>query len=177
MPCHERFDARSDLQPVAGAVEDAIMPDPRLKMVLLLPSRQVRRKIERCNRLATSGDVVLLPLDGHESTAVDRLQVHRSAPVPHQPSGQQMVDEHCLQRLEVIFGRQVHDGQILIIELAVLFRRVTVAFDEVIEHLPMGRDMAIRVHRHESAELHEAWIDHAAPDPETDLVQDGCSGA
>jgi hypothetical protein len=62
MSCHERFDARGNLLPEAGAVEDAIMPDTSLKMVLLLRIRQIGREVERRNRLAASGDIVLLPL-------------------------------------------------------------------------------------------------------------------
>jgi hypothetical protein len=62
IPVHECLDARGDLLLEAGAVEDAVMPDTSLKMVLLLRIRQIGREVERRNRLAASGDIVLLPL-------------------------------------------------------------------------------------------------------------------
>ena len=75
---------------------------------------------------------------------------------------QQMAHEHRLDRLHVVLGGQVHHREIFVVELAVLLGRVAVAGDEMVEHLEMGVDVAIEVHRHEAGELQIAGIDLAA---------------
>src|SRR5208337_2434302 len=51
---------------------------------------------------------------------------------------------------------------IFVVEVAVLLRRVAVALDQVVEHLEMGVDMAVEIHRHEARELKETRIDQPA---------------
>ena len=80
----------------------------------------------------------------------------------HFALGQQMAHEHGLDRLHVIFGGEVHDGEIFVIEFAVLLRRIAVALDEMIEHVEMRVDMAVDVHRHEARQLEIAGIDLAS---------------
>jgi hypothetical protein len=69
-----------------------------------------------------------------------------------------MVDEHLLHRLQVELRRQVHNGEVLVVEVAVLLGRVAVAAHEMLEHLPMRRHVAVEVHGHEAGELQEAGI-------------------
>ena len=72
-----------------------------------------------------------------------------------------MADEHRLDGLQIELGRQVHDGEILVVELAVLLGRIAVAVDEMAEQAAMRLDVAIEVHGHEAGELQEARIDVA----------------
>jgi hypothetical protein len=72
-----------------------------------------------------------------------------------------MILEHGLQCLEIEFGGQVHHGEILVIEGTVLVRRIAIALDEVVEHLPMGREMPVPIHGQEAAQLQESRIDPA----------------
>ena len=43
-----------------------------------------------------------------------------------------MADEHGLDRLQIVLGRQIHDGEILVVEFAVLLRGIAVALDQVL---------------------------------------------
>jgi hypothetical protein len=90
---HEHLDARGDLPTEAGAVEDSVMPDNRLKIGFLLRYWKIRREIERGKGLAAPGDVVLLPLDGHQSAMAYLPQIDGSASVLHETSRKQMADE------------------------------------------------------------------------------------
>ena len=66
-----------------------------------------------------------------------------------------MLYEHRVDGLQVELGCEIHDRKIFIVEIAMLFRRVTVSFDKVGEQIHMGVDMAIDIHRHEAGELQE----------------------
>ena len=74
---------------------------------------------------------------------------------------QGVLHEHGLDGLEVELGREVHHGEIFVVEVAVLLGVVAVALDEVLEHLAMRLEVAVDVHRHEAGELQEAGIDVA----------------
>ena len=71
--------------------------------------------------------------------AADRLEIDRLAAMHHLALGQGVLHEHGLDGLEVELGRQVHDGEIFVVELAVLLGGVAVALDEVLEHVAMRR--------------------------------------
>ena len=139
MPCHERFDARSDLQTVAGAVEDAIVTDPRLKMVLLLA--QATGSASRSSAATVWPRPVMSSFSPSMAMRAQRWIAFRSTGRPRCriiALGSRWSMNTVSTRLEVILGRQVHDGQILVIELPVLFRRVAIALNQMFEHLPMG---------------------------------------
>ncbi|MCY1233351.1 hypothetical protein D9M72_458910 [compost metagenome] len=72
-----------------------------------------------------------------------------------------MLHEDHLHGLQVEFGRQVHDGQILVIEVPVLLGGVTIVLHQMREELFVGDQVPVEVHRHEARELQEARIDHA----------------
>ena len=61
------------------------------------------------------------------STGRPRCIIARSA---------EMLHEHRLDRLQVELGGQIHDRQIFVVELAVLFGGVAVAVDEVHDRIP-----------------------------------------
>ena len=74
---------------------------------------------------------------------------------------QRVANEHGLDGLQIELGGQVHDGEILVVEFAVLLRGIAVAVDEVAEQLAVRIDVAVEVHADEAVELQEARIDVA----------------
>ncbi len=74
---------------------------------------------------------------------------------------QRVADEHGVDRLQIILRGQVHDGEILVIELAVLLRRVAVALHQMEEQVAVRVDVAVEIHADEAVELQEARIDVA----------------
>ena len=79
----------------------------------------------------------------------------------HLALGQVVPHEHRVDGLQVEFGGQVHHREILVVEIAMLLRRIAVALDEMAEQFLMRRDVAVEVHRHEAGELQKARIDVA----------------
>ncbi len=77
------------------------------------------------------------------------------------PSGEIVLLEEGLDRLQVVARRHVHDGEVFVVEAAMRGGAVLVALDEVVEHAAVRLDVAIGVHRDEGRELQEAGIDPA----------------
>ena len=61
-----------------------------------------------------------------------------------------MSNEHAFNCLQIKFSCQVHNSKIFIVEVTMFFSIVAIAFYEVIEHIEMGGDMALNIHRHET---------------------------
>ena len=135
------------------------MADLLLHVVHALVRRDVDAQILRGFGLAKARDVVELALDSHQADAPHRLQVDELAAVHHLALGQLVLAEHLVDRLEIELGGQVHDRHVLVVELAMLFRRVAVAAHQMLVHLGMGGEVLVDVHRHEAGKLHEAGID------------------
>ena len=74
---------------------------------------------------------------------------------------QRVILEHGLDRLEIKLCRQIHDCQILFIEILVLFNAVAVALNQIVEQIDVRIHVALKVHGHEPCQLHEARIDGA----------------
>ena len=113
-------------------------------------------------RLPRAGDVVELALDGQQCGGLDVLRAHRLA--VHDPGSvnQGEVLEHGADGVEVVLGRHVENGVVLVVELAVRLGVVVVAANEIAEVVVVRRQMAVRVHRHEARVLQEAGIDAPA---------------
>ena len=111
--------------------------------------------------LADAGNIVVLAFHRHQGDAFDGFQVDQPAAMQHFAFGQSMADKHRIDRLQVEFGGQIHHGHIFIIEFAVLLGRIAVAVDEMTEHVAMGRDVLVDIHRHKAGQLQEAGIDLA----------------
>ena len=122
---------------------------------------EVRAELVRRLGLADAGDVVVLALDREERGVADGGRVDPFAPVHHRAPRQGVLDEHGLDGLQVELRRQVHHGEILVVEVAVLLGGVAIILDQMLEEFVMGRDMPVEVHRHEPAQLQEARIDPA----------------
>ena len=120
----------------------------------------VHRVVRRLG-LAEAADVVALALDRHERGVADRRAVDLLPRCIIVPSRQGVVLEHGLDRLQVELGRQVHDRQVLVVEVLVLLDRVAVALDEIVEQVDVRVHVALEVHGHEAGELDEARIDVA----------------
>jgi hypothetical protein len=59
---------------------------------------------------------------------------------------QRVLDEHRLDRLQVELGGQVHDGEIFVVELAMLFGGIAVALHQMIEEVLVRVDVAVEIH-------------------------------
>ena len=73
--------------------------------------------------LAEAADIVASRLDGHERGLLDGRAIDLLAPVHHLPSGKAMILEHRLDRLQIELRRQVHDGEIFLVEFLMLAGR------------------------------------------------------
>jgi hypothetical protein len=70
--------------------------------------------------------------------------------------------KHLVDRLQIIFRREIHDGEIFVVEFLVLLDGVAVALNQVHEQILVRVHMAIEVHRHEAGQLQEPGIDETA---------------
>jgi hypothetical protein len=98
----------------------------------------------------------------NSATLVDVLRTHQLAADFPGALRQAEVLEHGLDRLEVVLGRHVEHGVVLVVELAVGFGRIVVAAHQVLVELAVALGVAARVHGDEAGVLQEARIDLAA---------------
>jgi hypothetical protein len=75
--------------------------------------------------------------------------------------GKRVTHEHGLHRLQIVLGRKIHDGEIFVVEFAVLLRGIAIALDEMLEQFAVSLDMPIEIHADETVELKKAGIDVA----------------
>ena len=115
-------------------------------------------------RLTDAGDVVQLPFDGQERGAGDGLGRHPFAGDVPEPAREQVLLEHDADAVEVVLGRHVQHGVVLVVEAAMLLGAVEVPLDQMLVEVPVRADVAHRIHRHEAGVLQEARID-APPAP------------
>ena len=111
--------------------------------------------------LAHSRNIVLFTLHRENRRPMDRVQVDHRAAVTVQPQRNRVLDEHFFHGLEIELRRQVHHREIFVVEVAVSFGAIAVAFHEMVEHLEMRGDVAFDVHGHEARQLQKAGIDLA----------------
>src|SRR5579883_1257856 len=98
---HEVGDARRDLGAEARAVEHTIMTDVGLQPVRLEAVGKIAAEAVRGLGLADAGNVVVLPLDGHERDALDLARIDRDAAMGHLSAWQRVAHEHGLDRLQI----------------------------------------------------------------------------
>jgi len=120
MRAQEHRDALSDFPAKTRAVEDAVVAHGRTFEVGFAVPRNAGTQLQRRAALTRPGDVVLLALDRHECWTANGAEVDSPSARGHQAARQKMPDEHPVDGLEVEFGREIHDGQVLVIELAML---------------------------------------------------------
>ena len=124
---HELGHARSDLGAEARAVENAVVADLGTLEVHLVLGRNAGAQIERGAALAGAGDVVLLAFDRHQRRPADGAEIDGPAARGHEPARHQVLHEHGVDGLQVELGREIHHGQVFVVEFAVLVGRVAVA--------------------------------------------------
>ena len=124
--------------------------DARLDVVILFVCRYVAAEILCRFRLPQPAYVVVLSLDRHDGGLADRAAIHRFTMVQQLAVRQVVILEYPLDGLEIEFGRQVHDGKILVVELAMLFNGIAIALDQIVEQFLMRGDMPVEIHGHET---------------------------
>ena len=103
-----------------------------MRLVLV---RNIDAKRVRGLGLADAGNIVVLAFDRHQRNALDGGRIDAAAAMHHLPFRQSVTDEHRIDRLQIELGGQIHDGEIFVIELAVLLRGIAVAFDQMQEQI------------------------------------------
>src|SRR5947207_4790350 len=98
----------------------------------------------------------MLAFDGEQRAVAYLARIDPAAAMGHLALGQSVAYEDGIDRLEIVLGGQVHDGEIFVVELAVLLHRVAVALDQMDEQVAVRVHMAIEVHADETLELQEA---------------------
>src|SRR5262249_10886418 len=76
----------------------------------------------------------------------------------HLPLRQSVTDEYGVYCLQIEFGGEIHDGEIFVIEFAVLLRRIAVALQEMKEQIVVCLDVSIEIHGHEAVKLQKARV-------------------
>ena len=130
--------------------------------MLLAGLRDAGAQVVRGGGLAGARDIVELAFDRQQGSALDVLRTHRLAVDDPRAIGQAEFLEHRANRLEVVLGRHIEHGVVLVIELDVRLGVVRPALDQAQVVVIVRRHMAVRVHRHEAGVLQEARIDAAA---------------
>src|SRR3984893_18516191 len=71
---------------------------------------------------------------------------------------QRIFDKDGIDRLQIEFRWQIHDGTVFVIEFTVFSCRIAVAADKMIKKLQIRDDVAIDIHRHEARELQKTRV-------------------
>ena len=156
----EGADARRHVAAEPGPVEDAVMAD----VLLLVMHLELRRADSTQRSWAASVWPIpemssFSPSTVMSADAADRIEPDRLASMLQQATRQRVFHEHGIDRLEIKLGREVHDGEIFVVEVARLLGRVAIAADEMFEHVDVGIEVPVEIHRHETGKLQEAGID------------------
>src|SRR5690606_5213987 len=159
MLADEGGDARLDLLSPTPPVEDAVVTYPGLLIGGSLLRGQVGAEIMRGKRLAWSGNIIQLTLDGEKRSLANRFRPDWTTPPREVAVGQETPLKNPIHRLQVVVGRHIHNRQILVIEAAMRLRRFAIPPDEVMKHLQMRLQVPGGIHRNEAPDLEEAWID------------------
>lgn len=64
-----------------------------------------------------------------------------------------MALKNRINGLDIKFTRNIHDSIVFVIKLTVVFRTLTIALNKVMIEFHVRTHMAVKVHRHKSAEL------------------------
>ena len=107
------------------------MADAGLQPMRLAIGRNVAAQAVRRFGLADAGNIVVLALDREQRHALDRGRIDRPAAMGHLALRQRVAHENGLDRLQIEFGREIHHGQIFVVEFLVLVRRVAVAAHQI----------------------------------------------
>ena len=164
---------REDHLAPAAAGEDAVVADARGEEVLAPLARDVEAQRVRGLGLAVARDVVQLALDGQQRGVADRLRAHQLLAHEHAALGQREVLEHRLHRVEVVLGRHVEHGVVLVVEAPVRLGGVAVALHAAGGSSPSARQVAVGIHRHEAQVLQEARDRRGACSPGTSAARAG----
>src|SRR5258706_9978935 len=100
----------------ALAAENAVVADAGLDVVALEVRPHAGAQVLRRERLADRADIVALAFDGEQSHAADRARLDLAAAHRELAFGEGIVLENRLDRLEVELRRQIHGGEILVVE-------------------------------------------------------------
>ena len=92
----------------------------------------------------------------------------------HDALGQGVTNKHGIDGLQIILGREVHHGEILVIEFTVLLGGIAVALNQMVKQIAVGLDVTIEIHADEAVQLQESRIDvpHHAGVRKRDLGDD-----
>ena len=150
----------NDLAPFTTG-KDPVMPTLWCGELLLAGFRDGRTQFLRCMGLAQAGNVIALTFNGKQRYSLDILWLDQLAFYFPRAQRQAVFLEHGLDRFEIVLGRHVQYGVVLIVKLAMFFRRFVVAFAQVHVEVPMTLRVATRIHRDEAGMLQEARINLA----------------
>jgi len=63
-----------------------------------------------------------------QGNAADLRGIDVNAAMHHLALGQGMKHEHGVDGLQIVLGREIHDGEIFVVEFAMLLRGIAIAF-------------------------------------------------
>ncbi len=148
-----------DLFAPAPSRKNAVMPRAFCHVMLTADRSDAGAQVVRRLGLPRAGNIVELAFDGEQRRAVDVLRAHRLA--FHRPGAvdQSEVLEHQLDGVEVVIGVHVEHGVVLVVKTAMRLGIIVVAADQVEKVVVVRGEVAVGVHRHETAVLQKAGID------------------
>ena len=129
------------------------MADARLDIVGTHMFWNVATNRVRSLGLANAGHIVEFAFDGHQRDGFDRFWIYRPPTVFKYAAREMVFLKDAFDGLEIKLFAEVQDGEIFIIEFAVLFSTVAIACYKMVEEFFVGIDMIVPVHIHERGEL------------------------
>jgi hypothetical protein len=95
--------------------------------------------------LSKTGNIVLLPLDREECNAPDVVGSNQATAMEHRAFRKRMFDKNRINRLQIEFRRDVHDGEIFVVELPMAPRGFTVTTHQVHKHSVVRANVSVKV--------------------------------
>src|SRR5437588_10510428 len=123
--------------------EYAIMTDTGLDVVTLHVGPETAAQFLGSQGLADGANIIALAFDSKQRSAPDRARLDRTAAPFELAARQGVLLKHGVYGLQVKFGRQIHDGAILVIERPDRGRLLVVAVRQMTAQVEPGFDMAI----------------------------------
>ena len=157
----EFLDPRADLFAPATAVKHAVMANTLLHVMHAHIIGQIGTQFMRGPGLPHTGNVIAFAFDRQKGGLGDCRWINRNTLPTHGAIGQVVIVEHDLDGLQIELGSHVHHGKIFVIEVPLGIGTFAVTFDQMHEHVMVGRNVAIPVHGHKARQLHKARINPA----------------
>ena len=103
-----------------------------------------------CFCLSHTGNVIAFTFNCHQGCLADQIRTDQITLPGDLTFGQLMFQKYFFDRIQIKISWQVHNGEILVIELTVCFGVIAISFDQVTKETEVFADMTIHIHAHKT---------------------------